>query len=671
MAVPELVRDAGATEPLGANVVADGVNFAVRSQTATQIWVSLFDERDAEIAMLPLEETEAGLHCALVAGIGAGARYGLRAEGRHAPAEGFWFDPAKLLVDPYARRLDRPFAPDPRHFMAREGAADSAPAVPKAFVVGPQAPVRRRRDGRPSLIYELSVRGHTMLHTEVPDRLRGTVAALGEPAVIEHLVRLGVDTVELMPVAAWIDEPHLKGLGLTNFWGYNPVTFMAPDPRLAPGGLADLAALTATCAEAGISVILDAVFNHTGEGDAHGATLSFRGLDNLTYYRHHETDHGLEPVDDSGCGNTVACDRPAVVELVIASLRYWVEAAGVAGFRFDLAPILGRTEAGFDPQAPLLAAIRADPVLGECVLVAEPWDVGPGGYQLGAFGAPFEEWNDAFRDDVRRFWRGDAGLTGAFATRLSGSADVFRATGTETRSVNFIAAHDGFTLADVVAYSGKDNFVNRENNRDGHDHNYSWNNGVEGETSDRDILARRAADARALIAILFASRGTPMLRAGDELGKSQSGNNNAYAQDNPISWIDWQLADEELIAFAAEMARLRASHPALIGRGFLNGERNRDGARDCVWLKPDGAEMDDVAWEAPETAALGLMLVEEGDTVLAWFNRGHEPAEVVCPAAPGGEEWALAAASSAPLRTGEGGRTMTVASRSVTVLTGR
>lgn len=668
MANPELVRDAGRPQPLGADVVADGVNFAVRSATATQIWVSLFDERDAEIAMLPLEETEAGVHCGLVAGIGAGARYGLRAEGRYAPAEGFWFDPAKLLVDPYARQLDRHFVPDPRQFMRREGAGDSAPAVPKAFVVGPTPQVPRRRARGPQFIYELSVRGHTMLHPDVQDRLRGTVAALGEPAVVEHLVRLGVDTVELMPVAAWIDEPHLRGLGLTNFWGYNPVTFMAPDPRLMHGGVADLAALTDIFAAAGISVILDVVLNHTGEGDRHGATLSLRGLDNLTYYRHHETERGLELVDDSGCGNTVACDRPAVVELALASLRHWVAAAGVAGFRFDLATILGRTETGFDRQAPLLAAIRADPVLGDCILVAEPWDVGPDGYRLGAFGPPFGEWNDAFRDDVRRYWRGDEGLTGEFATRLAGSADVFGATGEETRSVNFIAAHDGFTLADLVAFSGKDNFANREGNRDGHDHNYSWNNGAEGETSDPEILARRTADLKALIAIVFLARGTAMLKAGDELGKSQSGNNNAYAQDNPISWIDWQLADAELIAFSAEMARLGASHPALAARRFLSGAADAAGRRDCVWLKADGDEMDEAAWQAPGATVLGMMLAEGEDLVLAWFNRGGAPADVVCPPPAAGGVWRLAAASTAPHSDVTAAR-ITLARRSVTVLT--
>ncbi|MEX0627505.1 MAG: glycogen debranching protein GlgX [Cucumibacter sp.] len=645
MGAPELVRGGGAPRPLGASIVADGVNFAVYSSSATQIWVSIFDERDAEIAMLPLENFSEGVHYGLVAGIGAGARYGLRAEGRYAPAEGYWFDPAKLLVDPYAKRLDRRFVLDPRLCLPRSKAADSAPAVPKAFVTAPEpsGPVRGKR--APSLIYELNVRGQTMLHPEVPAKLRGTFAGLAEPAMLDHLVRLGVDTVELMPIAAWIDDRHLAGLGLTNFWGYNPIAPMAPDPCLAPGGIADLRALTDAYAEAGIAVVLDVVFNHTGESDVLGPTLSFRGLDNLTYYRHTETSRGLELVNDAGTGNVLACDRAPVVDLVMATLRHWVAAAGVAGFRFDLATVLGRGDFGFDTHAPLLEAIRADKSLANCLLIAEPWDVGPGGYQLGRFGPRMLEWNDAWRDDVRRYWRGDGGATGAFATRLAGSADHFGAGGDLGRSVNFIAAHDGFTLADLVAFSAKRNLANLEGNRDGADHNFSWNNGIEGATTDPDIIDRRRADIRALLATLFVSRGTAMLTAGNELGATQAGNNNAYSQDNPIAWIDWARADPELVAFTAGLARLRRKHKSLTATKPLTGKPDRRGRRDCIWLKPDGSEMDEAAWRAAD-AVLGLLLNEKSDTVLIWFNRGRAAASVTCPPAPRRTGWRLKLASS-------------------------
>ncbi|HVF93072.1 MAG TPA: glycogen debranching enzyme, partial [Sphingomonas sp.] len=428
------------------------------------------------------------------------------------------------------------------------------------------------------LIYELNVRGFTWLHPDIPEAQRGTLAALAHPSIIAHLRKIGVDAVELMPIVAWIDERHLPPLGLANAWGYNPVVPMALDPRLAPGGVAELRDTVAALRAAGIGVILDLVFNHSGESDLHGATLSMRGLDPSLYYAH-APDGSL--INDTGTGNTLDCARPEVRRLILDSLRHFA-ALGVDGFRFDLAPILARGP-GFSADAPIFAEIAADPLLASRVMIAEPWDIGPGGYQLGAFPDTWLEWNDRFRDDVRRFWRGD-GSAGELATRLAGSADIF--TGPVTRTVNFIAAHDGFTLADLVAYEHRHNDANGENNRDGHDDNHSWNNGIEGPTDDPAVHARRDADRRALLGLLFASRGTIMLAAGDEFGRSQCGNNNAYAQDNAIGWIDWSARDVALEDHVASLSALRRMG-AIGDPGPLG---------DVAWRTLDGRAMTDGDW---------------------------------------------------------------------------
>jgi glycogen operon protein len=457
------------------------------------------------------------------------------------------------------------------------------------------------------------------------------VAALAHPAVLGHLTRLGVDAVELMPIAAWIDERHLHPLGLSNAWGYNPVVFMAPDPRLCPGGMPELAAAVAALRAAGIGVILDVVFNHTGEGDAGGPTLSLRGLDARAYFRH-EPDGRL--INDTGTGNTLACDHPATRRLILDSLRHYVGHAGVDGFRFDLAPVLGRTATGFDPQAPLLREIAADPWLGDRVLIAEPWDVGPGGYQLGRFPAPWLEWNDRYRDRVRRFWRGDAHALGEFATALAGSSYVYPPP--VTRTVSFIAAHDGLTLADLVAYRHKHNQANGEGNRDGHGENLSWNNGVEGATADPAVLAERRRDLRALLATLFASRGSIMLTAGDELGRSQRGNNNAYAQDNPTTWLDWTARDRELEGFCATLAELRRARPALADPALLSGAPGPDGIPDVAWLTPGGRAKTVADWEAARSPALAMVLGRGGDGRLAvLFNRSRHAVAFHLPPRPG------------------------------------
>ena len=531
------------SERLGARVAGGITRFAVRAPLADALDLCLFDSavetrhpmaRQGEnwIAELPGDLT--------------GTRYGYRAHGRYEPQQGLWFDPAKLLVDPYAVALDRRFVQHP--ILAQFG-EDTASIVPRAVVPGPlpKVPPLPPQFQRGGLIYELNVAGFTALHPDVPEAQRGTIAALAHPAVIGHLQKLHVSAVELMPIIAWIDERHLPPLGLANHWGYNPVAMMALDPGLCPGGVAELRETVAALHAAGIGVILDLVFNHSGESDIHGGTLSLRGLDPAAYAL--ASDGTL--INDTGCGNTLDFANRAVRRMMIDTLTHLVQACGIDGFRFDLAPVLARGP-GFDPSAPIFAELAAAPHLADRVLIAEPWDIGPGGYQLGNFPPNWLEWNDAFRDDVRRFWRG-TGMVGALATRIAGSSDLF---GADCRSVNFLAAHDGFTLADTAAYEQRQNHANGEDNRDGHGENHAWNGGIEGPTGDPDVLARRAADLRALLATLFASTGTIMLTAGDECGRTQHGNNNAYCQFVPIDWAGRDCAlESDVAALSAQRTR--------------------------------------------------------------------------------------------------------------------
>jgi glycogen operon protein len=511
-----------------------------------------------------------------------GTHYSYRAEGEWAPERGLWFDPTKLLIDPHAVELDRRFIQYPRLALFGE---DTADIVPRAVVQPPLPDVIRARPrfAPGGLIYEVNVRGFTMLHPDVPKRRRGTVAALAHPAVIAHLRKLHVTAVELMPIVAWIDERHLPPLGLSNAWGYNPIAPMALDPDLCPGGVTELRETVAALHAEGIGVILDLVLNHTGESDVAGGVLSLRGLDNRCYA--HEPD-GSHLINDTGCGNTLSFAYEPMRALALDTLRHFVRHCGVDGFRFDLAPILARGP-GFDAAAPIFAEIAADPWLSDRVLIAEPWDVGPGGYQLGNFPGNWLEWNDRYRDDVRRFWKGQERL-GVLATRLAGSADVF-GEGT-CRSVNFLAAHDGFTLADTVAYETRHNEANGEQNRDGHGENFSWNHGVEGPSDDPQVRAARATDLRALLATLFASTGTMLLTAGDEFGRSQQGNNNAYAQDNAIGWIDWLNRDHALENYTAELAAWRAERAGWFAQFPASGE----------WLRADGEAMTPGDWDNAE-----------------------------------------------------------------------
>ncbi|CAM5770164.1 hypothetical protein LMIY3S_03080 [Labrys miyagiensis] len=646
--------DPGTALPLGASWTAQGVNFAVYSADAEHVEVCLFDPDGSETARFVLSGREGAVHHGVIPGLGAGQLYGLRAYGSWAPEQGLRFNPARLLIDPYATRLVLPAGLTSALPVKGAGGVDdlvlegtdTAPIMPKAVLERPPADAGRPSRPKPEtrIVYELHVKGFSQKHPEIPAELRGTFAALAHPAAISHFQALGVTTLEIMPLAAWIDERHLEPLGLSNYWGYNPACFLAPDPRLAPGGMAEIARTIDALHETGLEVILDVVYNHTSESDERGGTHSLRGLDNRTYYR--LAGNPRFYANDTGCGNTLALDREPAMGLALDALRHWAGVGGFDGFRFDLAPVLGRTQQGFDAKAPLFAAIAADPLLSGRLMVAEPWDVGPGGYQLGHFPAGWGEWNDRYRDDIRRFWRGDGGI-GALATRLAGSSDLFDAgTRHPTDSVNFIAAHDGFTLDDTVSFATKHNEANGEGNRDGHSGEISWNNGAEGPSTAPEIVALRRSYVRAMLTTLLLSRGTPMIGMGDELGRSQRGNNNAYAQDNDTTWIDWDDADQSLIAFVGELTRLRKSLPVVAAASFLTGRTGPAGRPDVIWLGASGQSLQGAEWSNPARRTLGMLLSGAGGgEVLIWFHAGNEPFYARLPDLPPRRIWRLAHAS--------------------------
>ncbi len=617
--------------PMGATLTGDGVNFAVFSAHAELIELCLFTaDGRKETARLPIRDRDGDIWHMHVGGLTAGTVYGFRAHGPYAPERGHRFNPHKLLLDPYARGLEGRLKWSDAVMGYKVGSPkgdlsydtrDSAFAAPKAVVVDPSygwgndSPPRVPR--AETVIYEAHLRGLTMRHPEVEKRLRGSYLGLASDPMLDHLVKLGVTTVELLPIHAFVDERFVTSKGLRNYWGYNTLAFFAPEPRYAGrGGLWEVQTMVRRLHSAGIEVILDVVLNHTAEGDEWGPTLAFRGLDNASYYR--LAHGGRQYVNDTGTGNTLNVTHPMVLRMVMDSLRYWVEHAHVDGFRFDLATVLGREAHGFDPNGGFFDAIRQDPVLSRVKLIAEPWDIGPGGYQLGAYPHPFLEWNDKFRDGVRRYWKGDAGMTRDLAARLLGSADRFDHSGrAATSSVNFITSHDGFTLDDLVSFTVKRNWANAEDNRDGHSENHSDNLGVEGATEDAAVLAARAQRKRNLLATLFLAQGVPMLLAGDEIGQSQGGNNNAYAQDNETSWLDWGRADAGLLAFTARLAALRKAHPVLRQRRFLHARaRSLDGLRDVIWRRPDGTEPGPHDWHDPAFRCLCVelrMAAEGGD----------------------------------------------------------
>lgn len=609
----------GNPDRLGATLTADGVNFAVFSANATGIDLCLFDGGREE--RLPLLARSGDIWHGFLSGAGVGLAYGFRASGPWAPQGGHLFNPVKLLIDPYARAVDRRIVwhPDMSGSLAdgTPSPVDSAAVAPRSLVMPEPVPCDPPH-GPPTLIYEAHVRGLTERLQAVPEAQRGRYEALAHRAVLDRLKALGVSHLELLPVAAFIDDKHVFERGLTNYWGYQPIGLFAPEPRFQSGqdGLAGVIRALAT---AGIGTILDVVYNHSGEGDLSGPTLCYRGLDNKSYYR---LGPGGVPINDAGTGNTLNLSHPMVLRMVLDALRHWAT-MGVAGFRFDLAVTLLRDGSQF------LEALRADPVLNRLILIAEPWDIGPDGYRVGRFPQPFHEWNDRYRDDVRRFWRGD-GRPADLARRLAGSAELFDRPGrSATASVNYLAAHDGFTLGDVVSYGSRHNLANGEGNRDGHPDNCSDNMGQEGPTADLVRAAERKWRIRAMLATLFLSQGTPMLLAGDEGGRSQGGNNNAYAQDNVTSWLDWANADQSLTDFVARLAALRRDYPALRQAVFLHGDRRTDGRRDLIWRLPSGHEPAIRDWTLTDTWPLGMELAAvEGqggpDSLYAVFNAGPD-----------------------------------------------
>ena len=602
----------------GVRCDAGGAEFGLFSSHAERVELCLFDGADRETDRVPLTR-EGDLWQCRVTGVAPGQRYGYRVYGPYDPSRGHRFNPNKLLIDPYARALDRSFELAPAHFGFAGDAdsptgpdnRDSAPFTPKSLLLpDADAPMQQLRSPLPDMIiYELHVRGITMLREDIPAPLRGTFSGLASDPILRHLRDLGVTAIELLPVQAVADEPRLVRAGLRNYWGYNSICFFALEPRYAAGnGAREFRQFIQRFHDSGIEIILDVVFNHTGEGDEWGPTICFRGIDNASYYRLAPEDKS-KYLNDAGTGNTLNLAHPMVRKMVIDSLRYWAR-AGVDGFRFDLASVLAKQDGVFNRDAAFLSELVADPELGQLKLIAEPWDATSEGYSLGGFPAPFLEWNDKFRDAMRRFWRGDRGAIGEVATRLTGSSDLFPDRG-PLASINFITAHDGFTLQDLVSYSERQNWANAEDNADGTRENYSWNCGVEGPSSDASVRSLRFQQKRNLIAALLLSLGVPMLVAGDELSRTQAGNNNAYCQDNEISWLNWNLDDEgrEFLAFVQRVISLRASHPLFRRDRFYRGAAGADGQwKDITWLTPNGEEMTAEQWRNPANEFLACTI---------------------------------------------------------------
>jgi isoamylase len=661
----------GRPYPLGATWDGHGVNFALFSANATKVELCLFDRTGMrEIQRIDLPEYTDEIWHGYLPDAQPGQLYGYRAHGPYEPSAGHRFNPNKLLVDPYAKSLVGPVRWSDAHFAYRLGSTredmsfdrrDNARGMPKCQVVDPAFTWGEDRSPRTpwndTLVYEAHVRGFTMRHPEVAPALRGTFAGLCSAPVLDYLRDLGVTAIELLPVHAVCDDRHLVENGLKNYWGYNTLNFFAPDPRyLATGMLPEFKTMVARLHDAGIEVILDVVYNHTGEGNHMGPTLSFRGIDNASYYRLDPNDR-RRYIDDTGTGNTLNINHPRVLQMVMDSLRYWVSEMHVDGFRFDLATALGREAHGFEQGSGFLDACRQDPVLQGVKLIAEPWDLGPGGYQVGGFPPGWAEWNDKYRDTVRRYWRGDAGMLPELASRLTASAETYERRGRRPwASVNFVTAHDGFTLNDLVSYAHKHNEANGEDNRDGHDANHSANYGVEGPTDDPAVRELRERQKRNLLATLLLSQGTPMLLAGDEAGNTQGGNNNAYCQDNETSWLDWagrSAADLDLLAFARRLIRLRRSHPVLRRPVFLHGRQvSATGVKDITWFTPQGAEKTPEQWRDGHARCIGLLLNGEAGfymapdgspahdiSLLIVLNAFHDVVPFVLPPVPGGAGW--------------------------------
>ncbi|MEX2442414.1 MAG: glycogen debranching protein GlgX [Alkalispirochaeta sp.] len=634
----------GKPYPLGAKWDGSGTNFALFSANAEAVELCLFDETGSrETARIPLQEYTHEIWHSYLPDIRPGQLYGYRVYGPYAPDQGHRFNPHKLLIDPYARSLRGTIHWHDALFAYQVGSSDddlsfdtrnSAPFMPKCQVVDDA--FTWGRSPKPdthwdqSIIYEMHPRGYTMRHPAVPDAEKGTFAALAHPEIVEYLQELGITAVELLPVHAFVRDRLLQDQGLTNFWGYNSLAFFAPDQAyLKRHLLQDFKSYVQVMHDAGIEVFLDVVYNHTGEGNHMGPHLSFRGIDNRSYYSL-VPDSPRYYMDFTGTGNTLNLDHPQVMRMITDSLRYWTEVMKIDGFRFDLATSLARVNGTVKHDAAFLEVVAQDPVLSRTKLIAEPWDVGPDGYQVGGFPPGWSEWNDKYRDTVRRFWKGDVGLLGDLASRLSGSSDIYNSRGRRPwASINYITAHDGFTLRDLVSYNEKHNTANGENNRDGHDHNHSWNYGVEGPTNDTGIRRLRLQQMFNMMGTLLLSQGVPMLTAGDELGRSQGGNNNAYCQDNEISWMPWaDLGPDsaEMLQFTRRMIDLRRRHIVLRRSRFFHGQQiPGTEVRDVVWLRPDGEEMQEDDWHSHKLRSLQVLISGEAGSRFLSETGQQEP----------------------------------------------
>jgi isoamylase len=686
----------GRPYPLGAAYDGGGTNFSVFSEVAEKIELCLFDDDGGEERVV-LDEIDASCWHGYLPSVAPGQRYGYLVHGPWAPEQGQRCNPAKLLLDPYAKaiegQVDWAQACFPYNF-GEEGSRnddDSAPHVPRSVVHNPYFDWGNDRPPdiqlNESIIYEVHVKGFTARHPGIPEAQRGTFAGLGHPAAIEHLTGLGITAVELLPVHQFVHDAHLVERGLRNYWGYNSIGFLAPHNEYAAGGqrgeqVAEFKAMVRALHEAGIEVILDVVYNHTAEGSHLGPVLSMKGIDNAAYYRLVADDPRFY-YDTTGTGNSLNVGHPHTLQLIMDSLRYWVTEMHVDGFRFDLAASLARQFHEVDRLSAFFDLIQQDPVVSQVKLIAEPWDIGEGGYQVGNFPALWSEWNGRYRDTVRDFWRGEPATLGEFASRLTGSSDLYQADSRHPgASVNFVTAHDGFTLRDLVSYNEKHNGANGEDGADGESHNRSWNCGAEGDTADESILTLRRQQQRNFLATLLLSQGVTMLLSGDESGRTQGGNNNAYCQDNETSWQDWENVDEDLLGFTRRLIALRRVHPVLRRRRWFQGLPIR-GSVDLGWCKPDGGEMGDDDWDAGSAPTVGLFLNGEEITdrdrrgqrvtdvcFLLLFNAHHEPIEWTLPKV-WGDQWELVIDTSGPGREGEimeSGRALPVAGRSVLVL---
>lgn len=658
----------GESYPLGASWDGEGVNFALFSAHAERVELCLFDaEGENELMRYDLPEKTHDVWHGYLPGLCPGSVYGYRVYGPFDPHSGHRFNHHKLLLDPYARQLKGSFTWDESHFAYQPGGPDedltfntrdNARFMVKGVVTAPMSPSSIAKPNIPwhqTTIYETHLRGFTRQHPEVVESQRGCFAAMGDDRIIEYIKSLGITSIELLPVHAFIDELHLHSKGLSNYWGYNTLSYFAQHSAYQSAqGLLEFRHMVERLHDAGLEVILDVVYNHTAEGNCLGPTLSFRGIDNLSYY-HLQAGQPRYYVNDTGCGNTVDVSHPRVMQLVMDSLRYWSSEMGVDGFRFDLATVLGRKTNGYDRRSSFFQALAQDPQLSRSKLIAEPWDIGPGGYQLGNFPVDWSEWNDDYRDTVRRFWRREPGILPTFARRLHGSSDIFEFSGRKPRaSINYITSHDGFSLRDLVSYKTRHNEDNAENNNDGHRENLSENFGVEGETDDPGIEALRRRQQRNLLATLMVSQGVPMLQAGDERNRTQHGNNNAYCQDNPISWIDWSNKDPynlQLTEYVSRLFRIRREYPVLSARNYIH-QPYGEVKRSIMWVNSEGYEMVEKHWMEHHNFVLGFMLSEADDTsqkhILVIFNNSNEIQDFNLPICDTVESWSWLLNSALP-----------------------